>query len=320
MTPHEAKLKAALAGIEKEAAPYEELASRLGVTGGADNWGQSIANLAMGWKGARKLKELNPDMQIADAYDQYFKQQREYEAQQKAEEAAKSERDMQRELQSYRAKKGIDAEFRQPEKEDAPEIVQLLGSMGIDPASPEGQQAIMTAKGMVPDPEKAPTPSFAEKEQIKGDQKRLNSLQESAATRQANIKKAQKFLEAFETGEAESGAGRKMLNSAPLKWLGTWTEQGEFDEEFDAFAEIAARQALKAAGEIRPTDADVRGMKEAMFGIARDEDVNIELLRDFLGQQKAQEDEYQSLIGGSTQPKGSTFTTSSGITVRIEDE
>ena len=101
----------------------------------------------------------------------------------------------------------------------------------------------------------------AEKQNLK----MLNDLAGSAASRQVNLDKANQFLEAFTSGAASSGAGRRAI-----KWIpGVWTEKQEFDEAFDAFAEVAARQQLKANGEIRPTDADVKGMKEAMFGIGR---------------------------------------------------
>ncbi len=137
-------------------------------------------------------------------------------------------------------------------------------------------------------------PSFSEKEAIKGKQKRLNALQESRASRQSSLGKAKKFLQLFETGQMESGAGRKAAGFIP----GVWTAQGQLDEEFNAFAEIAARQALKASGEIRPTDADVKGMKEAMFGVGRDEETNKQLLRNYIAQQEKDEGEYQVLKPG----------------------
>ena len=60
---------------------------------------------------------------------------------------------------------------------------------------------------------------------------------------------------------------------------------------FNAFSEVAARQQLKASGETRPTDADVQGMKQAMFGIGRDEKVNVQLLEDFIADQIKQNEE-----------------------------
>ena len=87
-----------------------------------------------------------------------------------------------------------------------------------------------------------------------------------------------------------------------------FTSQGQFDEEFNAFAEVAARQQLKAAGETRPTDADVQGMKQAMFGIGRDEKVNIQLLGDFIKDQNAQNSELDQLIDAGKSGKLNSFT------------
>lgn len=124
-------------------------------------------------------------------------------------------------------------------------------------------------------------------------EKRINSLSESAAARQSALGTAAKFLELFETGKMSSGAGRRAASFVP----GVYSEQGRLDEEFNAFSETAARQALKAAGEQRPTDADVKGMKEAMFGIGRDEKVNANLLRKYIGTQIQDENDYRSLTG-----------------------
>jgi hypothetical protein len=134
--------------------------------------------------------------------------------------------------------------------------------------------------------------------------KRLGALSGTSTGRNAAVKKASKFKLALETGEAFSGAGRRAARFIP----GVFTSQGEFDEEFNAFAEVAARQQLKAAGETRPTDADVKGMKEAMFGLGRDEDVNVQLLGDFIKDQLAQTQELDQLIEASTGGNLSSFT------------
>ena len=89
-----------------------------------------------------------------------------------------------------------------------------------------------------------------------------------------------------------SGGMRKLLSYLPF----TFTEQGQMDEEFNAFAETAARAALKAAGEVRPTDADVKGMKQAMFGVGRDEQVNMNLLKDFIN--SIERDNHEAYILG----------------------
>jgi hypothetical protein len=123
---------------------------------------------------------------------------------------------------------------------------------------------------------------------------RLNTLQESRNNRVIGLETAQAFLQQFKSGNKSSGALRQFLSN----WnpFGTYTEQGEFDEALDAFAEFAARERLKASGEIRPTDADVQGAKQALFGVGRDEQVNIRLLEDFIRTQLSQEQEFRGLL------------------------
>jgi len=111
--------------------------------------------------------------------------------------------------------------------------------------------------------------------------KRIKELTASEKPRQATIKKAKRFLKALNSG-AESGATRSAWSLVP----GAFTDQAGFDEQLNAFSEVAARQQLKAAGEIRPTDADVEGMKRAMFGVGRDEATNIQLLEDYISDQE----------------------------------
>jgi len=125
---------------------------------------------------------------------------------------------------------------------------------------------------------------------------RFESLNESKTARDSGIKKAKEFLERIESGKQASGALRKSLEYVP----GVYTEQGQWDEEFNAFAEIAARQALKASGEIRPTDADVTGMKKAMFGVGRDEKTNVKLLTDYIADQERESAEYDAMVAGKT--------------------
>jgi len=106
---------------------------------------------------------------------------------------------------------------------------------------------------------------------------RLNELKTGEKQRSSTIKKAQRFLKAFK-GSQDSGATRTALSFFP----GTFTDQAQFDEAFNAFSEVAAREKLKASGETRPTDADVEGMKRAMFGVGRDEVTNVDLLIEFI--------------------------------------
>jgi len=148
-----------------------------------------------------------------------------------------------------------------------------------------------------------------------GNIRRLSTLSSTSSGRSAAIKKATKFKLALESGEAFSGAGRRAASFIP----GVFTSQGQFDEEFNAFAEVAARQQLKASGETRPTDADVQGMKQAMFGLGRDEAVNVQLLSDFISDQNAQDSELDQLIeaGNGGNLSSFTFTPSGAAQINV---
>jgi hypothetical protein len=144
-------------------------------------------------------------------------------------------------------------------------------------------------------------PTFMEKEEIKKDAKRRLDLQEGSASRKSSLEQAERFLGAFKGNEkdleyfnldeVDSGAGRAAASYIP----GTYTSQGKFDEELDAFAEVAARQMLKAMGEVRPTNEDVEGAKKAVFGIGKDERTNVRLLKKYIEEQKALEAEAKRL-------------------------
>lgn len=145
---------------------------------------------------------------------------------------------------------------------------------------------------------------------------RISELSKGVKTREASSKKARLFLRAFQSGSkgapidttfpggVSSGAFQSVLNFLP----GVFTDQGQFNEELDAFAEVAAREKLKAVGEIKPTDADVEGMKRALFGIGRDEETNINLLQEFIDEQEAQDDELEALRSAKKARQLSTFT------------
>lgn len=137
--------------------------------------------------------------------------------------------------------------------------------------------------------------------------KRIGELSQGAKGREEAIKKARQFRRSLSSGEATSGASRTFAGFIP----GVFTDQAAFDEKFNAFAEVAARQQLKAAGEIRPTDADVEGMKRAMFGIGRTESVNIQLLDEFITDQQNLDEELQDLREAKSQNRLSVFTGSS---------
>lgn len=131
-------------------------------------------------------------------------------------------------------------------------------------------------------------PSTLNKEQNKA----LATLAAEAPTRLTAIDKGVKLLKAFNSG-AKSGTTRGILNALP----GQFTDQAAFDQELDSYAEQAARAALKAAGEIRPTDADVEGAKKSLFGVAKGEQVNKNLITEYLKTQIAVENSYRRMKG-----------------------
>jgi len=132
------------------------------------------------------------------------------------------------------------------------------------------------------------------------DAKDKNMLKRTSGARVRNLEKAKGFKKALESGLRSSGVGRQAALFAPV---GVWTDQGSFDEIFNSFAEVAAREKLKASGEIRPTDADVQGMKAAIFGVGRSEEANIQLLNDFIEEQEAMEAQIQRPTESVATPK-----------------
>tara|TARA_R110000796_G_scaffold214800_1_gene330726 strand:- start:4235 stop:5515 length:1281 start_codon:yes stop_codon:yes gene_type:complete len=127
----------------------------------------------------------------------------------------------------------------------------------------------------------------------------LNLLKKTSGSRVRNLAKAKGFKNALESGLRSSGVGRQAASFAPI---GVWTDQGSFDEIFNSFSEVAAREKLKASGELRPTDADVQGMKAAMFGVGRSEPANIELLNDFIEEQESMEAQLNRPAGQRNTP------------------
>lgn len=79
----------------------------------------------------------------------------------------------------------------------------------------------------------------------------------------------------------------------------------------------AAREALKEAGEIRPTDADVTQMREAMFGPANTEAFNIRSLDAAIKYNQDQEAKYQNLLKYRTR-RGLSMPTANPATEAFE--
>jgi len=157
-------------------------------------------------------------------------------------------------------------------------------------------------------------PAEERKQLIAANTKRLVELSKGTKTRSAAAKKAGRFLRALQKGEAQSGATRSAAGFIP----GVFSSQAQFDEEFNSFAEVAAREKLKAVGEIRPTDADVEGMKRALFGVGRDETTNINLLQEFISEQQAIDDDLDDLREAKRGGRLDTFTGGPVIPIKLE--
>ena len=99
-------------------------------------------------------------------------------------------------------------------------------------------------------------------------------------------------MKELERGNISTGPGSKLAGN-----IGGFfdTEESSLKERLDSLAEKAARAQLKANGETRPTDADVEGMKKAMFNLGNTEATNMEKLQDFIRQQESGLDEYQQM-------------------------
>lgn len=115
----------------------------------------------------------------------------------------------------------------------------------------------------------------------KANLKRLSELNGSSPQREGMVKTATELLSSFKADVMQTGTTRRVAGWFP----GVFTDQAQWDQELDALSEEIARTRLKAAGEIRPTDADVEGMKNAGPNVKFDEGTNITLLERFLSEQ-----------------------------------
>jgi len=121
---------------------------------------------------------------------------------------------------------------------------------------------------------------------------RFDELQGQIPNRMANIEEAKALSKLIENDELDTGPGSKMAGEVGAFFD---TEESTYKQRLDSLAEKAARSQLKANGEVRPTDADVEGMKKAMFNLGNTEDANIKKLQDFIKQQEAGLNEYNQM-------------------------
>jgi len=205
---------------------------------------------------AKKKAELEGIQQLQDMYQKYMASQKE-DARYNASLGEK---------ESARAEKLSEAQKeRDLKRELAGELARTKASSKVAPKSKlqETREAIIA--------------------------KRYGTLEENIPSMKADIKKAKYLANALEKGEFGTGplseAAGKVGSIVSLK-------SSSLKEELDSLAESAARAQLKASGEIRPTDADVEGMKRAMFNLGNTEETNIKKLNEFIKQQEAGLDEY----------------------------
>ncbi len=115
---------------------------------------------------------------------------------------------------------------------------------------------------------------------------RYATLSQSRGGRQLNLQEAQRLRGLLGEGELNPGQYRQLLHLV-------WNDADM--QALDALAEFAARARLKANGETRPTDADVEGMKRALFGAGRTEEFTGQSLERLIIELEGQEREYQQL-------------------------
>ena len=280
-----------LAEIQQQQAQgnrYSDLASQLLAKGQRDHnsWGDVAATLVSAWTATKMQKKA--DESAADYTKRMLEAQRQQEAFDKQQEREQQRRERETQLADEQRK-------RQAQREDWAHQYGITRNDKLEDRDALHQNNLEVARIQAQQQaaERAAAPTLAEKEATKHDQKRIADLHQSATSRQGSLKNAQRFRQLIADGKLATGSADKWAGMIP----GVWTENQQLNEEFNAFAETAARQALKAAGETRPTDADVKGMKEAMFGVGRDEQTNLNLLDDYIGMMQKDENEYRSARG-----------------------
>jgi hypothetical protein len=131
-----------------------------------------------------------------------------------------------------------------------------------------------------------------EEEREKDIAERFSTLEEQRPNSMASIEEANFLIKELEKGNISTGPGSKLAGNVGAFFD---TDESNLKERLDSLAEKAARAQLKANGETRPTDADVEGMKTAMFNLGNTETTNIGKLKDFIKQQEAGLDEYNQM-------------------------
>lgn len=122
--------------------------------------------------------------------------------------------------------------------------------------------------------------------------KRYSELESQLPEKKSNIKEAKELIDLIEKDELDTGFGSETAGVLGSVFN---TKESGYKQRLDSLAERAARAQLKAMGEIRPTDADVEGMKRSLFNLGNKEEVNVRKLKDFIKQQEAGIEEYAQM-------------------------
>jgi hypothetical protein len=132
---------------------------------------------------------------------------------------------------------------------------------------------------------------------------RYQMLNDTAPQRNENFRTAQELLTKVQEQELRTGpivgALGKVLPSADQAKL-------------DSLSLFITRERLRAAGESRPTDADVKQMRDALFGVRSPNDFTKDQLAMIIREMQAVDGEYRNLQR-MVQPFGMSYAPNAGL-------
>ena len=130
----------------------------------------------------------------------------------------------------------------------------------------------------------------AEREKLTA--KRYEEIKNQIPSVKSQIKEAQELVSKLKKDDF-TGVGAKTWSN--VEALGWNKGRAALKQKLDSLSEKSARAALKAAGDTRPTDADVEGAKKATFNLSDQPTENINRLNDFIKQQESILNEYKQM-------------------------
>jgi|11BtaG_2_1085332.scaffolds.fasta_scaffold00653_6 hypothetical protein len=121
---------------------------------------------------------------------------------------------------------------------------------------------------------------------------RYSKLEVQKPEIEANVKIARDLVREIENKQLSTGPFEETMGD-----IGSFfdTDESSLKQKLDSLSTRAARAELKAMGEVRPTDADVEGMKKALFNLGNTEETNVDKLKDFIRKQEASLNEYNQM-------------------------